>query len=208
MSRKGTFITFEGGEGAGKTTLIDSVFDALQERGLPVLKTRAPGGTQLGKEIREILLHKQDLAIGRRCELMLFLADRAQHVEELILPALQNGHLVLCDRFNDSTIAYQGGGRSFDEEDVYHLCQFASSGLIPDLTVYLDIDPLLGFERLKKGGFAKDRIESEELSFHQKIRDAFHRIARKEPHRFHILDASPSPETVFNQAMMLIDDAL
>jgi dTMP kinase len=205
MKHEGKFITFEGGEGAGKTTLIDAVYASLHERGFPVLKTRAPGGSKVGEAIREILLHKQDLAIGKRCELMLFLADRAQHVEEVIMPALKKGIAVLCDRFNDSTVAYQGGARGFGEEKVRGLCAFASSNLEPDLTLYLDIDPKQGLERRKKGGFTDDRIESEAIAFHQKIRDSFHKIAREEPQRVHIIDASPASDLVFKKSMILID---
>lgn len=208
MRLDGKFITFEGGEGAGKTTLINRVYETLKKRKQHVLQTRAPGGSKVGEAIREILLHKQDFAIGKSCELLLFLADRAQHVEEVIAPALKKGLIVLCDRFNDSTIAYQGGARGFGEEKVNELCSFASSGLKPHLTLYLDIDPKIGFERRKKGGFEHDRIESEELSFHQKIRDSFHKIARKEPERFHIIDASPSEDAVFKEAMSLIDKLL
>lgn len=205
MPSKGTFITFEGGEGAGKTTLIERVYDALRSREADVIKTRAPGGTPLGAAIREILLHKNDFTIGKRSELLLFLADRAQHVEEIILPALEAGKIVLCDRFTDSTIAYQGGARGFGEESVKQLCTFSASGLEPDLTLYLDIEPQAGFERRGRNGFSNDRIESEQLSFHQKIRETFHKIAQKEPERFHIIDARPALEQVFQQAMELID---
>jgi len=208
MQRNGKFITFEGGEGAGKTTLIARVYATLNQRGLHVLQTRAPGGSKVGEAIREILLRKNNFAIGKSCELLLFLADRAQHVEEVIVPALKKGLIVLCDRFNDSTIAYQGGARGFGEDQVSELCAFASSGLKPHLTLYLDIDPKIGFERRKKGGFSHDRIESEDLSFHQKIRESFHKIARKEPQRFHIIDATPTEDIVFKEAMSFIDKLL
>lgn len=205
---KGKFITFEGGEGAGKTTLIERVYKALSDEGYPVIKTRAPGGSPLGEKIRALLLEKGKLSLSSRAELLLFIADRAQHVEEVILPALKQGKIVLCDRFNDSTIAYQGGARGWDKKWVHKLCDFATDDLDPHLTLYLDIDPRIGFERLKKARHGKDRIESEKLLFHQKIRKAFRQIAKEEPKRFRILDASCSPDEVFLEAMDQIDELL
>lgn len=206
--RKGVLITFEGGEGAGKTTLIEKVYAHLQSLQLPVLKTRAPGGTFIGKAIRSLLLDHQEHTLSKRAELLLFLSDRAQHVDELILPALKRKEIVLCDRFNDSTIAYQSGARGFEEAWVRKLCAFACSDVKPDLTLYLDLDPKIGFQRVKKAGLSKDRIESETLKFHQMIRKAFHKIAKKEPKRFQILDARQSPEDVFQQAIEKIDALL
>jgi dTMP kinase len=205
--KKGLFITFEGGEGAGKTTLIEKIYAYLKAR-RAVLKTRAPGGTEIGKEIRHLLLHRQGEALSRRCELLLFLADRAQHVEEMILPALKKGKIVLCDRFNDSTIAYQGGARGLSPELTGNLCSFACDDLEPDLTLYLDLDPKIGFARNQKAGLTKDRIESETLTFHQNIRKAFKKIAKKEPKRFIIIDASQSPDEVYTQAKEKIDALL
>lgn len=208
MRKKGIFITFEGGDGAGKTTLIQKVFGYLEKLDFDVFQTRAPGGTELGKEIRNLLLHKHDALLSQRSELFLFLADRAQHVDELILPNLKKNKIVLCDRFNDSTVAYQGGARGFKEEEVRKLCDFACDGLKPDLTLYLDLDPKIGFERAKKAGLIKDRIESETLKFHQKIRKAFKQIAKKEPKRFIMIDASKTPEEVYTQAKVKIDALL
>jgi dTMP kinase len=205
MKRKGLLITFEGGDGAGKTTLIEKVYRYLNKSGRDVFKTRAPGGTQIGKEIRALLLHKSDARLAKRCELLLFLADRAQHVEELILPSLKKGKIVLCDRFNDSTIAYQGGARGLNIDLVGSLCRFASSALEPDLTLYLDIDPRIGFERAKRAGLVKDRIESETLKFHQNIRKAFKQIAKKDPKRFIVVDASILPQEVYALAKERID---
>lgn len=206
MKKKAFFITFEGGEGAGKTTLIEKIHSYLSKTGRDVVKTRAPGGTEIGQEIRHLLLHRQGTALAKRCELLLFLADRAQHVDELILPALKKGKIVLCDRFNDSTIAYQGGARGL--KITGKLCDFACDGLQPDLTLYLDLDPKIGFARNKKAGLAKDRIESETIKFHQNIRKAFKQIGKKEPKRFIIIDASKTPEEVFNQAKEKIDALL
>lgn len=208
MNYKGVFITFEGGDGAGKTTLIDKVYADLSKRSLDVLKTRAPGGTPLGKEIRTLLLEQREIPLSQRSELLLFLADRAQHVDEVIVPALVAGQIVLCDRFNDSTIAYQGGARGFGEESVRSFCRFATNGLIPNLTLYLDLDPRIGFERTKSSRTGHDRIESEALHFHQQIRSTFHEIAKREPNRFILLDAELPPEEVFQKAKEKIDALL
>lgn len=205
MKKEGVFITFEGGDGAGKTTLIEKVYHDLEQRKLRVLKTRAPGGTSIGKEIRHLLLHKHDVPLSKRGELLLFLADRAQHVDELILPALKQGNIVLCDRFNDSTVAYQGGARGFKTDWVETLCAFASHGLVPNLTFYLDLDPQIAFKRHLR---EKDRLESESFSFHQKIRRAFKQIAKREPKRLIVIDAAQSPEEVYNQAKHAIDALL
>lgn len=201
---KGHFITFEGGDGAGKSTLIENLFSALQDRGCNVIKTRAPGGTHVGQMIRHLLLNAGEPLVPR-CELLLFLADRAQQVETVILPALQEGKIVLCDRYNDSTIAYQGVARGLNLDAVEQICRFATTNLEPDLTLYLDLDPEIGLERLKRTK-SKDRIEAEDLDFHQKIREAFLAIARMNPQRFHSIDASLSKEIVLKNALRLIDE--
>jgi dTMP kinase len=194
------FITFEGGEGAGKTTLIQNLSQRLIQEGQNVLVTRAPGGTSMGALIRELLLHKEHL--NARSELFLFLADRAEHVDEVIKPALQAGSVVLCDRYNDSTVAYQGGARGFDCEWIKQLCAFATQELQPDLTFYLDIDPVQGLERVKNR--AKDRIESENMGFHQTIRSTYLRLAQEDQKRFHILNAELASDAVFKAALHAI----
>ncbi len=201
------FITFEGGDGAGKTTLIDKVYAYLCQIGRSVLKTRAPGGTELGEEIRQLLLSKELGTISPRCELLLFLADRAQHVDLVIRPALQRKEMILCDRFNDSTIAYQGYARGFHPHLIMEFLAFSCQEIKPHLTFYLDLDPEIGFQRTQHDR-AKDRIESENLNFHRKIREAFREMAKKEPNRFILLDATLSPETVFQLAQEKIDALL
>ncbi len=195
------FISFEGGEGAGKSTLITKLYEYLQAQKKPVLLTRAPGGTMTGELIRHLLLHHDEKDISSRTELFLFLADRAQHVQEVILPALEARKFVLCDRFNDSTVAYQGGARGFDPEWIRKLCHFATQDLEPVITLYLDIDPQEGLRRVQR---TKDRIEKENLPFHQKIRQAYLAIAKKDPKRFHVLDGSKTPDAVFQDALRLL----
>ena len=203
----GRLITFEGGEGAGKTTLIDRIYASLTKKGCATIKTREPGGTPLGKEIRTLLLHGQAEAICPRAELFLFLADRAHHVKEVILPALEEGKIVLCDRFNDSTLAYQGAARHLDTTLLHSLCFAATEGLSPDLTLYLDLDPKIGLERAKNHD-VPDRLEKENLTFHEEVRAGFLSLAQKEPDRFHVIDAEQPVDAVYKQAMTQIEALL
>ncbi len=204
---KGFFLTFEGGEGAGKTTLINRVYGVLTAKGHSVIRTLEPGGTSLGKEIRNLLLHQKKSPICRQSELFLYLADRAQHVQELILPALEEGKIVLCDRFNDSTLAYQGMARSLNVDLLRGLCLAATDGLIPHLTLYLDLDPKVGLVRAKQKN-TYDRLEEENLSFHTKVREAFLSLAKDEPDRFHVIDASKDIESVYTAAIGEINGLL
>jgi dTMP kinase len=197
------FLTVEGGEGAGKSTLLTSLAETLSSWGFQVVQTREPGGTHLGNEIRNWLLnHHQEMLIGSKAELLMFLAARAQHVEELIGPAIGTGKVVLCDRFNDSTVAYQGVARGLGFKFVQDLCAAACGTTMPDLTFYLDIDPVIGLQRTKRiskenaAAGEVDRIESEKIEFHQRVRQAFQDIARAEPERCFIIDAAQSREQV------------
>ena len=206
------FITFEGGEGAGKSTLIAKLSNELSNRGRQVITTREPGGTKLGDHIRNCLLNPSfGISFGARAELLLFLASRAQHIEEVIRPALRQGKVVLCDRFNDSTIAYQGGGRDLGIEYVQKLCSLVSGDVVPDLTFYLDLDPALGFGRIQKQRQADDkarpddRLEAEKIEFHHRVRAAFRYLAKHNPERIHILDASTSEEAVFKEALRVVE---
>lgn len=203
---KGLFITFEGGEGAGKTSLIDQLETDLKSRGYQTIRLREPGGTWLGEKVRTILLdatHK----IAPYAELALFLASRAQHLFDVILPAIEEGKIVLCDRFNDSTIAYQGVARGLGIQPVSQACHLFCQGVRPDLTLYLDLDPVIGLERASKER-SKDRIEQEEIAFHQRIRSAYQELAKKEPNRIHTIDASQPREKVFHLAKKEIETCL
>ena len=200
------FITFEGGEGSGKTTLIQKLASALQSKGYEVIATRAPGATPLGKKIRELLLSPDlGITIDRRAELLLYLADRVQLIEEIIAPALNEAKVVLCDRFNDSSVAYQGVARNLGLEEVKDLCDVACEGLNPDITFFLDIDPTIGMSRLTE---APDRLEKEKIEFHQKVREGFQTIAQQEPERVHMIDATLSKQEVFTEAMKVIEKKL
>ncbi|MBS3904976.1 MAG: dTMP kinase [Simkania sp.] len=204
---KGMLITFEGGEGAGKSTLIKHLAQEMESLGYSILCTRAPGSLRIGEKIRDLLLHSDLGEITPKTELFLFLADRASHVDHEIRPALEMDKIVLCDRFNDSTVAYQGMARGLGEDEVEKLCTFACSGLKPDLTFYLDIDPALGLQRATSVANS-DRIESETLAFHQRIREAYQHIAKKEPKRVYLIDAKQPPEHVYKQAWDLLKPRL
>lgn len=200
------FITFEGGEGAGKTTQISLLKQHLSESGYDVISTREPGGTLFGEQIRNWLLNPQgSAAFGYRTELLLFLAARVQHLEELILPALKAGKVVLCDRFNDSTVAYQGGARGLGISSVQQLCDLACNGISPDLTFFLDLAPEAGMSRIHR---KHDRLESEGTAFHIKVREAFLTIAQNEPQRVHVIDATQSKQAVFSSIFQKVESFL
>lgn len=200
------FITFEGGEGSGKTTQIEKLSRELQNRGLKFITTREPGGTQLGEHVRDCLLNPDfGISFGPRAELMLYLASRVQNLEEVILPAITEGKIVLCDRFNDSSVAYQGGGRELGIENVQRLCELACDGYEPDLTFFLDIDPEEGMNRLNR---ERDRLEDESITFHKKVRESFHQIAQKNPERVRLIDAGQPQETVFLQIIQAVETVL
>ncbi|MDF2577163.1 MAG: tmk [Chlamydiales bacterium] len=210
MSHKKSFITFEGGEGAGKTTLITKICAQLQARQIPFVQTREPGGCMLAEKVRNLILDSgESLNIGIRAELLLFLAARAQHVEEVILPSLSQGKVVICDRFHDSTIAYQGIARALGLEEVQHLSNWAAQELQPNLTFYLDIDPLIGMQRVGHRGSVKDRMELENLNFHNKVREGFVKLAQyRTPKQYNIIDAAESPDQVFNKVWQIIAESI
>lgn len=206
------FITFEGGEGAGKTTLMNQLADHLEKQGYSVLKTREPGGSKLGEFIRHWLLNRDfDTRVDKEAEMLLFLAARAQHLSELIIPALQSGKIVLCDRFNDSTIVYQGIARGIGAEKAARFCALVCEGSEPNLTFYLDVDPVEGLKRTAKthkdtaSEGILDRIESETLEFHRKVQAGFLTLAKQNPDRIHALDANQSQENVLAQAISILD---
>jgi dTMP kinase len=196
------FVTFEGGEGSGKTTQIKLAADWLKERGIPVLATAEPGGTPFGRKIREILLNRESCAIGAEAELFLFSAARVQHVRETILPSLEAGQWVLCDRFTDATLAYQGFGRGLDVEFIRTVNDFSTCSLKLDLTLLFDLPVEAGLARAKKrtAGIrpeaAEDRFELEERTFHERIREGYLSFAANEPERFRIINGAADVETV------------
>jgi dTMP kinase len=199
---KGIFITIEGGEGSGKSSLISSLSKWLLSSGLPCVVTREPGGTLLGEKIRNIFLSAGSM--GGLTELMLILAARAEHVSTVVEPALKRGDIVLCDRYVDSTMAYQAFGRRGDVEKVWHLATEIIP-LLPDLTLYLDVPPEVGFKRVyTRQQEKRDRLESEEHSFHERVREGFLSMAARCPERVVTLDALKDEEDIAAEAKYII----
>lgn len=201
------FITFEGPEGSGKSTQLPQLARFLEESGLSVVKTREPGGTKIGDQIREVLIRMDNTELHPRTEILLFLAARAQLVEELIIPSLQQGKIILCDRYGDSTLAYQGYGHGLDLEILRAMLQFATGGLKPDLTILLDVDIMTGLKR-KKIKEEWNRLDAFELSFHERVREGYQILAAQEPERWKIVDARQEPDQVQKEIRTLVMDAL
>lgn len=202
--QKGLFITFEGADGSGKTTQLNNIKTFLEEKGYDVVVTREPGALDIGQKIRNILLH-HDGVVADRCEMFLFLADRAQHVETFIKPAIENGKIVLCDRHTDSTIAYQGYGRGQDIELLKKLNSIAVNGIVPDLTLLFDVSTETAQTRV---GNEKDRMESAGIEFHKKVRAGYLELQKENPSRIKLINANNSIETVFADAKNIIIDLL
>ena len=197
------FITFEGADGCGKTTQIELLNKYLQQQGFKTLVTREPGAKGLGEKLREILLN-YDGEVSPNCESFLFLADRAQHVDCVIKPALKDGVIVLCDRHTDSTVAYQGYGRQLDIEQIKKLNEIAVNGLKPDLTIVFDIDIETSMQRVGK---TKDRMESAAMDFFNRVRNGYLAIAKDEPNRVKVINAADTIDKIHNQVVELVEKA-
>lgn len=199
---EGKFIVFEGPDGSGKTTQLKLLAQKLVEFGYDVVTTREPGGTKISEDIRNILLDVKNIEMHSKTEAFLYASARAQHVEELIKPALKAGKMVLCDRFTDSTIAYQGYGRNLDKEFLTDINKLATGGLKPDLTIILDLDPLLAKERIRKNREAlEDRIEQEKLDFHQRVRQGFLKLAQENPQKYLVIDGTLACEEIAQKVL-------
>lgn len=222
---RGIFISLEGIEGCGKTTQAELIKSHLEEKGFSVVLTREPGGTEIAEQIRQILSDSKNKALTSRAELFLFLAARAQHVEEIIKPALKEGKVVISDRFSDATLAYQGYGREIDLNLIDELNRIATGGLEPKLTILLDLPPEAGLTRVKiSRNLVKiskhftdvhkrrivvfDRIESEELEFHQRVREGYLALARQFPERIKVVKADGPIEEIFETVKGLIESIL
>ena len=205
--KKGLFITLEGIEGAGKSTAVDFIEDFLTKKGHDVIKTREPGGTVIGEQIREILLKNENYTLTYDTELLLVFSARAQHIQEVILPALSSGKIILCDRFTDASYAYQGGGRGIDASRINLLEKWVQGDLRPNLTLLFDLDVSIGMQRTKKRSDA-DRFEREEINFFKKIRNTYLERAKNEPQRFRIINSASSLESVKEQIITILKDFL
>ena len=204
MTKKGYFITFEGADGCGKTTQSELVKKYLEEKGFEVIWTREPGSKGLGQKIRELLLH-YDGDVAPMCEAFLFLADRAQNIEQNIKPAVAEGKVIICDRHTDSTIAYQGYGRGKDIEQLNYLNGLATDTMKPDITFVYDVSTEVAETRVGK---EKDRMESAGIEFHKKVRQGYLEIAKKEPERVKVINANNSIQQVFEDTKKSLDDLI
>ena len=190
------FITLEGPDGSGKTSQVKPLVDFLISKGYPIFTTREPGGTSIGEQVREILMRLDNTAMNPRTETLLFCAARAQLVSEVIRPELEKGNIVLLDRYADSTMAYQGYGHGNDLNLIRSILQFATGGLKPDFTILMDVDSETGLKRRKQGGGEWNRLDAYELELHQRVRAGYLEMAKAEPERWVVIDASKSPDVV------------
>ena len=205
----GLFITFEGPEGAGKTTILQAAADQLTKNGHSVLATREPGGIEISERIREVILNPSHTAMDPKTEALLYAAARRQHLVEKVKPALEEGKIVLCDRFIDSSLAYQGYARGLGIDEVFSVNQFAIGNMMPNMTIYFDIDPEEGMKRINiNHAREKNRLDLEKLHFHQLVQKGYEEVMNRFPGRFRIVDASQSVELVLKRVNNIIEEAL
>lgn len=205
----GLFITFEGPEGSGKSTQVRLLSRYFTEQGKNFITSREPGGTYLADALREILLDKKTGEISAKAELLLLQTARADHVEKIIKPAIDGGQVVICDRFTDSSIAYQGGGRGIDPQTIAELNSFSTGDIQPDITFILDVPPEIGLERAR--GYGKkelDRLESEDIDFHIRVRETFLALAKKYPERYLVLSGTESVASIQEKIINKVEEAL
>ncbi|MCU1337413.1 MAG: thymidylate kinase [Bryobacterales bacterium] len=209
MTARGRFITFEGPEGSGKSTQLRLLGERLRNAGRDVLETQEPGGTPIGTQIRHVLLDAKNRELCPTAELLLMFASRAQNVDQAILPALSAGRTVLSDRFTDSTLVYQGVGRGLGAEVVYELDRIACRGLVPDLTLVIDIDAETGLARARRRSLRTEdpetRMEEQEVGFHRRVREAYRQLAADEPRRVRLIDGSQTREAVAEQVWQAVE---
>ena len=202
---KGIFITIEGPEGAGKTTIIEMLLEKLESEGYPIMKTREPGGIEIAEQIRSVILNKNNTAMDGRTEALLYAAARRQHLVEKVIPAIEQGFIVLCDRFIDSSLAYQGFARGIGMDEVYSINTFAIDNRMPDATLYFDIDPEIGMKRINDHkGREVNRLDLENLEFHRKVREGYQLLSRKYSNRIIEIDASQPLQKVYEIAVSKI----
>ncbi len=193
---RGLFITFEGNDGSGKSSAIKAVYNKLQELGYDVVLSREPGGSPIAEKIREIILDKNNQGMDEWTEALLYAASRREHIQKTILPALKQGKIILCDRFLDSSLAYQGGARHLGIDKVYELNQFATNGLLPDLTIFVCVHPEIGLERIKKNARDMDRLELETIEFHHNVYNSYIELCENNANRIIKIDGEMSQTDV------------
>lgn len=184
------FISFEGGEGSGKTTIIENLYRDLSEMGFLLIKTREPGGSRIAEQIRNVILDVNNVKMDYRTEALLYAASRRQHLTEVIVPALKENKIVLCDRYIDSSLAYQGYARGLGIDEVYKINQYATDGIMPDLTFYIDVSPEEGLKRIRKSDRIMDRLDLEQCAFHQKVQEGYRQVAKLFKNRIAVIDGN------------------
>lgn len=203
------FITFEGPEGAGKTTVLNKIVEQLQEINIEVMATREPGGIEIAEKIREVILNPSHTAMDERTEALLYAAARSQHFFEKVEPALQQGKLVLCDRFIDSSLAYQGYARGIGIDEVLAINEFAIGKRMPDLTILFDLDPKVGLSRIHAHHDREiNRLDQESLAFHEKVREGYYEVVKRYPNRIKVVDANQSVDTVVENVWHLLKEVI
>lgn len=204
---KGYFITFEGPDGSGKTTVANAICEKLVEKGYEVVHTREPGGIEISEDIRNIILDPKNTAMDARTEALLYAASRRQHLVEKVFPAMKEGKIVICERFLDSSLAYQGYGRQLGFDEVLSINLFAIENTYPDLTIYFDVDEAIGLSRLEKRSF-KDRLDQESIDFHHRVSAGYKEVLKRFKDRIKIVDASKPKEDVINNTLNIILDLI
>ena len=205
--KKGLFIVFEGGEGTGKTTAIESIYDWIQEKDLKCIKTREPGGIKISEEIRQVILDKDNTKMDGRTEALLYAAARRQHLVEKVIPALNEGYVVLCDRFIDSSLAYQGFARGLGIDEVMSINKFAIGEYMPDLSILFELEPKIGLERISTSGEREiNRLDLEKIDFHEKVREGYNKVYKENRHRIVKINAEQSKENVLKEIKKILEN--
>ncbi|EDS76352.1 thymidylate kinase [Clostridium botulinum C str. Eklund] len=206
---KGIFITLEGPEGSGKTTIVKMIEEYLRENNIDYISTREPGGINISEQIRNVILNKDNTEMDPRTEALLYVASRRQHLAERVIPALKSGKVVICDRFVDSSLAYQGYARGIGIDEVMEINEFAIDGYMPDLTLYLDIEPEIGLNRISKNSEREvNRLDLEKLDFHKKVREGYFKLLERYPNRIKQINANQSVDKVFTEVKNFLKSVL
>ena len=203
---KGCFIVFEGGEGSGKSTILEMIYNWMIENNIDCIKTREPGGIKIAEQIRSVILDKDNTEMDGRCEALLYAAARRQHLVERVIPALESGKVVLCDRFLDSSLAYQGHARGLGIDEIYEINKFAIDGYFPDLSLFFDLDPEIGLERINRNKDREvNRLDLEKMDFHNKVREGYNILLQRGNNNMIKIDASKSINEVFESVKKSIE---
>lgn len=205
---KGYFVTFEGTEGSGKTTVIEKVEQYYINKGYKVIRTREPGGSKIAEDIRNVILDVNNTNMDAITEAMLYAASRRQHLVEKVIPYLEQGYIVLCDRFIDSSLAYQGHARGLGIEKVYQMNLMATNGLLPDVTIYIDVKPEVGLSRIKSNNREQNRLDLEKITFHEKVYQGYHLVSEMFKDRFKVINGEQERECVLNDTLETLNNII